>query len=374
MSAKQFFKSNVFKCLVTLLCVLLVCGIFLTVMNSLLYVSAEERFDRALAKIYGKSVSTETVAVENYNSNATIEEAYKVKEDGNYLVKSTGKGGFAGTVTCWVVVEVSNGKISGVQKVIVDSYVGETQMAEIKDSFLEKFSSGYTDGIIYSTADGFLVTGSTRSSNAICNAVNGALDFVNAKFGNVKTQGEILLAEFESFYGDVPVSVYGLDEDGNDKLITVEDETVKAFPANVTMGSATVIEYYKVRFNDGEKDVLQYAVTSKGTGGYENGTVTSRVAVNIEDGKPSSIYKVAVIDNEKQSWLDKVKHYDKYVGVDITGEGFAFSKDDGYLTTGATGVSNAINNSINGAVNYLKTLSIDDPVTDGGAEGGTENE
>ncbi len=63
MTVKQFFKSSTFKCLITLLCVLLVSGVFLTIMNSLLKVTDEERFARAINKIYGKPVTTEAVAV-----------------------------------------------------------------------------------------------------------------------------------------------------------------------------------------------------------------------------------------------------------------------------------------------------------------------
>ena len=120
------------------------------------------KLERAINKIYGKSVKTESVAVADYNSNATINEAYKInsfgrsyivgehkhraeqhaarenvgeeefhvvnvsarsynatineaykiKDDGNYLVKSTGKGGFEnGTVTCWVVVVETEGSL-----------------------------------------------------------------------------------------------------------------------------------------------------------------------------------------------------------------------------------------------------------------------
>ena len=108
MTVKEFFKGKAFKCIAALLCVLLISGIFLTIMNSLLAVTDQERFDRAIKKIYGKAVKTEAVAVADYNSNATIEEAYKIKDDGNYLVKATGKGGFDnGTVTCWIVVKVN---------------------------------------------------------------------------------------------------------------------------------------------------------------------------------------------------------------------------------------------------------------------------
>lgn len=192
MTVKGFFKSNVFKCLATLLCVLLVCGVFLTLMNGLLAVSDEEKFARDMNKIYGKNVTTEAVAIQdpNPNSMATVNEAYKVKEDGNYLINSTGKGGYSGgTVTCWVVVEINknSGAIDGIGKVVISKYdTSQTQIAEVNnDKFLSKFSAGYKDGINYQTADGFLVANSTMSSNAICMAVNGALDFVNGLLGNV---------------------------------------------------------------------------------------------------------------------------------------------------------------------------------------------
>lgn len=186
MTVKSFFKSNVFKCLVTLLCVLLVSGVFLTIMNGLLAVSDQERLDRAINKIYGKSVAYTKVDVANYNDSAEITEAYRIKDDGNYLVKSTGKGGFEnGTVTCWVVVIVKNGSVGGVQKVVVDSNKGQSYIGNINDKFLSGFYRDYESGYMFNPSDGFIKTGATRSATAICNAVNGALDYVNAIFGNV---------------------------------------------------------------------------------------------------------------------------------------------------------------------------------------------
>lgn len=186
MTAKEFFKSVTFKCIITLLCVLLVSGIFLTVMNSLLKVTDEEKFARAISKIYGKNVSTEAVAVADYNDNATINEAYKVKDDGNYLVKATGKGGFDnGTVTCWVVVVVKNGAVAGIDKVVIDSNKGQSYIGNINDKFLNGFKETYVSGEYFNPNQNLIKTGATRSANAICNAVNGSIDFVNAIFGNV---------------------------------------------------------------------------------------------------------------------------------------------------------------------------------------------
>ena len=247
MTVKQFFKSTTFKCLVTLLSILLVCGIFLTIMHGLLEVTAEEKLSRAISKIYGKNVTTEISEVKNKELDlATIEEAYCVtSEGGNFLVKSTGKGGFAGTVTCWVVVEIKDNKISGVGKVAIDSYVGETQMAEIKQSFLDSFGKKYTDGIYYTTDDGFKVSSSTKSSNAICNAVNGALqyvkteklgmetndkfkDFLHTEFINKKSTTFKMAANGGVTY-NITTAGYGLASSSTIEITVSKDKIITAY-------------------------------------------------------------------------------------------------------------------------------------------------
>ena len=261
MTVKGFFKSNVFKCLVTLLCVLLVSGVFLTIMNGLLAVSDQERLDRAINKIYGRSVKYDTVAVADYNSNATIEAAYKI-EDGNYLIKSTGTGGFDnGTITCWVVVEIKGTSVNGIQKVVVDSNTKQTQMAELKDSFFNKFSEGYYEGIYYATSDGFVVSNSTKSSNAVCNAVNGALDFVLAQPGI--TGGAVdIYTEFDYIDNiETKLSSHVVDEENNTVTFTVVSKGY-GNPSNctseITVNAQGVITAFTVTVNgstnDGYKD------------------------------------------------------------------------------------------------------------------------
>lgn len=362
---QPFIKSAAFKCVTALLTVLLICGVFLTIMNGLLAVSPEERFERAIMKIYGKSVPATAVAVEDYNSNATINEAYKMG-DGNYLVKSTGKGGFSGgTVTCWVVIEVKGGAISGVGKVIIDSNVGQSYINYINDKFLTAFTTNYEDGAYFTPAEGFIKTGATMSATAICNAVNGALDFVNAKFGNIKTEGEKLLESIQKVYGETQISVYGTDADGNEKLITAEDETVTSFITTPIINSTvTVSTMYKVRYTDGDKQIEHLLVTSTGKGGYEKGTVTCLTIATVENGAVAKIYKVTITENEKQSFIGKIDWLDKFSGLDIN-EGLVFTPTGDFLTTGATMSSTAICNAVNGAVDYLKALTL---------EGGNENE
>ena len=283
MSVKQFFKSTTLKCLLTLLCVLLVSGIFLTVMNSLLKVTDQEKFDRAINKIYGKSVTTEKVAVAQYNSDATIDEAYKVLDDGNYLIKATGKGGFDnGTVTCWVVVVVEKGKITGINKVVIDSNKSQSYISNINDKFLNGFKN-YT-GAKFDPEVGFVKTGATFSAGAICNAVNGAIDYVNSHWlGNVTEN------KFEGFlfteYIDTDVTDYTIDEDGNVvfAIKTKKYPEANGFKVNIVVGA------------DGR--IVSYEIVENGsTGGFGNSMNPSIVDGTLFVGKDIADIKALLND------------------------------------------------------------------------------
>ena len=139
MTVKEFFKSTAFKCIVTLTCILLVCGIFLTVSYGFLEVTAEDRLQRAINKIYGEEVKVE-------------------------------------------VIDVENGEIKKVNKVTIETSDGETFLGNI--NYLDKFAAiEYTEGYLYTTDDGFLTAGASKSSTAINNCVNGAVKFVNSVLG-----------------------------------------------------------------------------------------------------------------------------------------------------------------------------------------------
>ena len=258
MTVKQFFKSVTFKCIVTLLCVLLVSGIFLTIMNGLLKVTDEEKFARAINKIYGKSVTTEKIidTAENYDSYS-IDEAYKVLDDGNYLIKATGKGGFEnGTVTCWIVVVVRNGAVSGIDKVLIDSNEKQSYIGNISDKFLNGFKENFVEGVPFNVNVGFVKTGATFSGGAICRAVNGAVDFVNAKFGNVKE--DIFKDALYTDYIDTSLSTAEFDEaTGNVvfKLVTTgatykgANNMAGSFTIEIVVDGMGVIQKYNILIN-----------------------------------------------------------------------------------------------------------------------------
>ena len=56
MTVKQFIKSKSFKCILVLLCIALVSGALLAILNDVLAVSDEERVMRTIKKIYGKEI------------------------------------------------------------------------------------------------------------------------------------------------------------------------------------------------------------------------------------------------------------------------------------------------------------------------------
>ena len=210
MTVKGFFKSNAFKCIITLLCVLLVSGVLLTIAYGFMEVSNGERLQRAVKKVYStsspvvygadgeikadekdpKGLISESVT----SGDATIISAYKItfkdKEDTHILVQSRGKGGYSGgTVTCWVAIKVDfeNKKVLGIEKVQIGENTNQSFIGKITQNMLDKFTKGLPeDGFTTKGDDATVSTGATFSSNAICNSVNGAVDWVREYIGEAE--------------------------------------------------------------------------------------------------------------------------------------------------------------------------------------------
>lgn len=184
MSVKQFFKSTAFKCIAVLVSILLVCGILLTICNSIFFVSDEERLARAIGKMYGTEVTYETEEVDESIevTSATVLAVYNITTEeyaDDYLLKIKGFGGYGGgSVICWVKVTAeSDGAV--VKKITIDSNVGQSYISKIKNRHLdslvgkqngEDFDGFNTDGI---------KTGASYSMGAIANIANAALTYVN---------------------------------------------------------------------------------------------------------------------------------------------------------------------------------------------------
>ena len=195
-SSKQpFYKSLIFKCLCALLTVLLLCGVFLTIMNGLLEVTDEEKFQRILSSIYGKNVTTTEQDVSGKKTDllsAKINNVYLVEDDGNYIVNVTGKNAYQGEVICWVVVKPGADKksVGGIGKVQVPATGNSSQtfLNKINSSVFNKFEQDYKNGIIYSygfdengkEGEMYIKTDASYTMRGVCNAVNGTIQFMNA--------------------------------------------------------------------------------------------------------------------------------------------------------------------------------------------------
>lgn len=190
----NFFKSEAFRCVIVLFVITVVmCGL-LAVLNDLLYVSDRERLNRAVLKVYGKEVEASVLdgfgeGEEGFSADSgEIIKAYCFTDEGVYYElynsKSSNIGYKNGSVTLWVLVKYENDNPVSVENVVLDSYEKQTLMSSFGTSFFEKYTSLTTEelesGKLFSTSASAgnvqnIVSGATRSSNAMNGAVNTVL-------------------------------------------------------------------------------------------------------------------------------------------------------------------------------------------------------
>lgn len=366
MTAKQFFKSNAFKSLVVLIAIVLVAGALLAIFNDLLYISDEERLNRTLSKIYGKTVSAQEVELteeEKTYSYGTVDNVYYIEDDGNYLFKTTGVGGYPGngTITLWTVVtctgtrEQNNLVLTGIEKVVYDSNVGQTLISNLNDSFYAFFAEhddlvaegGYFTSVKGGTDDlNNVIVQTTMSSKAASNAVNTALACFR----------KVMAGETEPAPGDPVHEFYGE---------AVSYETLTVAEAGKTNEYGTIDAAYYIA----EKS--QYLFKTTGIGGFSNGTVTLWTAVNAgkaDDGTITltGIEKVVYESNVDQSWMDNViadsDFFNNFANKDdlVAAGGYFTANPNGSgdlnnVVAGTSLASNASCNAVNAALYYFRT-------------------
>lgn len=191
MTVKEFFKSKSFKCIVVLVCIAVISGGLLAVLNDLLYVSDDERTARAIKTIYKTEIGFTSVEINESdatNDFGSINSVFLL-EDGNYLIQATGIDGYkGGTVTTWAVAEFIDGKYNGLTSVSVESYDKQTLMSAFSGNYFKVYTQKndiIDGGGFYSTVAGDNVvvnvqSAATYSSKAINNAVNSTLTYIRA--------------------------------------------------------------------------------------------------------------------------------------------------------------------------------------------------
>lgn len=259
MTVKEFFKGKAFKCIIVLMCILLISGILLSVCWGFLEVTDEERFNRKIGSVYGgETVTAEAQDISDKNtsvSDATIQKVWLIKEKNDYLVQAASRG-YGGDVTCWIAVSLNEDMktVKGIRKVIKYA-VGDSAelIGNIGEEIYEKFVTEYEDGkaFEYGTKGGdqYIETGATFTMSAICNCVNGSVSFIKAYAG-----GGSIVDPLEGFsykdYINGDKTTWSVDgTDVSYTVVTKNYGAAGAFTVTLKVGADKTVKDYTVTVN-----------------------------------------------------------------------------------------------------------------------------
>lgn len=214
----KFFKSDWFKCTIVLLVLATLLGGLLAVLSDVLYVTPDERTNRAVKKIYGTNMVVSKVELDVDSTADGVEKsALEIKildsvsgqekaigcinkiyyigdsttNSYDMLFQSTGYEGYKnGTITVWVQVTLNEGVYS-IEKVVMESYTKQTLMSKLGADYYDTFmltdvTKAYKEGKAFTTQSGqgeFTnpVSQATYSANAGNNAVNCIIQYLGGK-------------------------------------------------------------------------------------------------------------------------------------------------------------------------------------------------
>ena len=258
MTVKQFFKSNAFKCIAVLLSVLLVSGILLAIAWGFLEVTDEERFNRKIGVMYdGETVTSVEQDLSGKNvsvSGATVQKLWYIEEKQDYLVQAASRGN-GGDVICWITIEMKDGQtVGGIGKVIVYAVADAAEyIGNIGADIYQKFSEDYTDGKIFTygdkTSNEFISTGATFSLTAVCNCVNGAVEFVKAYASGAEITDPLEGYEYTSFIDGKKTNWTVSGEEITYTIITEANSPATSFTLTIKVDGTKTITAYSIDVN-----------------------------------------------------------------------------------------------------------------------------
>jgi len=277
MTVKEFFKGKAFKCIIVLMCILLISGILLSVCWGFLEVTDEERFNRKIGSVYGgETVTAEAQDISDKNtsvSDAKIQSVWLIKEKNDYLVQAASRGN-GGDVTCWIAINMDESlkTVTGIEKVLVYSVADAAEyVMNIGEEIYEKFVTEYEDGKVfeYGTkgSDQFIATNATFTMTAICNCVNGSVSFIKAYAG-----GGTIVDPLEGFSHKDYIN-------GDKTTWTVDGTAVKY--SIVTKGIAPAGAFTITLTVDSDKAVKNYTIVTNGSTNGQYETSMSEQAKNL---------------------------------------------------------------------------------------------
>ena len=230
-----------FMTVLVLVIIALCSGAILAVVNDVCYVSEEEKNNRALAKVYeSKSFTTKEINTEfagrpcaDDSANTDTIKGVWQAEDGTYVLKARGNGGYSNG---WVEVMVAlsadpeNAKNILIKNVALSDNEGQSFIGNVNAAFLAQFKKSLADDFMLnkeSTGEGTYidpVSGTSKSSRAIKNAVNIALYYARNALGlgeNPEADGLKAVLQLDAAYASFTMAstpIYALYQ---------QNETVK---------------------------------------------------------------------------------------------------------------------------------------------------
>lgn len=244
------------KAVAVLVVICLVCCLLLALCNDLLYISEEDKFNRALAKVYPGTFTVDssfsTVPVSGFDTNATYGQVLAVYKstEGDYILKTKGVGGYGGTITLYVAVKSADATIVGWSIVESD---GETLLSNITSNLQKTwYVNTRVDGDL--SLGGNKVQGTTMSSQAINNAVNMAAYYcMNALKIGSNPEGEAKEATLALLGADF--ASYELAGCGNVLSAKIDGATVSSLLSD---GNDVITYYFRASGDNGDVQAFVY--------------------------------------------------------------------------------------------------------------------
>lgn len=164
-------KNAVWKCIVVLAAIALCSGLLLGFFNIITYVdplqSAYDRFAQDTGASFSEMTDEEG---QQYENGSVI--YYAVSDDGEWhAFLASGNGGFGGPVQVYLYF-----RGSVLEKILIGEN-GETYLDRLDDAFYGQFLGKDVSELRGLEAD--LVSGATKSSTAVANAVDAAVRYWN---------------------------------------------------------------------------------------------------------------------------------------------------------------------------------------------------
>ena len=186
-------------------------------------------------------------------TGGTVNSVYYIEDDGNYLVNATGTGGFSGgTVTCWVVVNMTDGAVSGVGRVVIDSNSGQSYINKVnRDDVLSEFEGEYSEG---EDASAWTGTGATMSLTAITGSVNTALSFVRSELASGGASNPLAGYRYTDYINAYSTTISAEGSNVNYTVVTTAAAPAQSFTIDITVGAGGVITAYNITTNGSTSD------------------------------------------------------------------------------------------------------------------------